>query len=166
MNFTAAEAVTMNGNLQNNGTFSGTTGTWTFQKAGGGGTISGSNSITMATATFTTAYTNSGVFTVTGTLTVTGITLTNDGTITATGALSGTGGLTNGATGTLNLGGTSGITTITATAPGNTVNYSGAAQTVKATTYHHLSTSGSGTKTLGGTTTINGDLTIGSGTNP
>ena len=162
MTFTAAEDVTMNGNLQNNGTFSGTTGTWTFQKTGGGGTISGGSSITVATVTFATAYTNSGTFTVSGTLTVTGVTLTNNGTITATGALSGTGGLTN--TGTLNLGGTSGITTLTATASGNTVNYTGAAQTVKATTYHHLTTSGSGTKTLGGTVTVNGNLNVGSGT--
>ena len=50
MNFTAAESITMNGDLQNDGTLSGTTGTWAFQKAGGGGTISGSNSITVAAA--------------------------------------------------------------------------------------------------------------------
>jgi hypothetical protein len=93
-------------------------------------------------------------------VTVAGVTLTNSGTLTVGSALSGTGGLTNGATGTLNIGGTSDITTLTATVSGNTVNFSGATQTVKAVTYHHLTLSGSGTKTLTGVTTINGNLTL------
>jgi len=52
--------------------------------------------------------------------------------------------------------------TLTASANGNTVNYNGAAQTVKATaTYHHLTLSGSGTDPLTATTTaINGNLTM------
>jgi hypothetical protein len=60
MSFTAAEGITSNGNLTVNGTgtISGTAGTWTFQKAGGGGTIGGSaSSISLTNATFTTSYT-------------------------------------------------------------------------------------------------------------
>jgi len=56
------------------------------------------------------------------------------------------------------------ITTLTATASPNTVQYtSGSAQTVKGTTYHHLTKSGVGTATLGGNITVNGDLTISAG---
>ena len=93
-------------------------------------------------------------------LTVTGFTLTNNGTLTVATALSGTGGLSNSAAGVLNLGGTATITTLTASAVGNTVNYTGAAQTVKATTYHHLNLSGSGAVTLGTLSTVNGNLTL------
>ncbi len=163
INFTAAENIAANGNLQvdGTGTITGTQGTWTFQKSGGGGTLSGTAaSTTLTTATFTTAYTNSGNYTMSGTLTVTGVTLTNNGTLTASSALSGSGGLTQGADATLNIGGTSGITTLTATANPNTVNYSGGAQTAKAITYHDLSLSGSGSKTLTNVGTINGDLAL------
>jgi hypothetical protein len=162
MNFTAAENVTENGNLQVDGSIAGSSGTWTFQKAGGGGTLSGSAaSTTLSTIRFTTAYAVSGTWVVSNTLTVTGTTLTNNGTLTATAALSGTGGLTQGANATLNLGGTSGITTLTATANDNTVNYSGAAQTVKSTPYFHLTLSGSGAKTMpGATLTISGNFTM------
>ncbi|HEY3371579.1 MAG TPA: hypothetical protein VGK10_12055 [Prolixibacteraceae bacterium] len=40
-----------------------------------------------------------------------------------------------------------------------TINYNGSAQTVLGTTYNNLTTSGSGTKTLGGATIVNGTLT-------
>jgi hypothetical protein len=86
--------------------------------------------------------------------------LTNNGTITATTALSGTGGLTQGTTGLLSIGGTSGITTLTATATGNTVNYTGVAQTVKATTFYNLTLSGSGAKTIPNGTVISNNLSI------
>lgn len=45
----------------------------------------------------------------------------------------------------------------------NTVNFNGAAQTVYADVYHHLTLSGSGTKTAEGNITVNGDLTINDG---
>jgi PKD repeat protein len=107
----------------------------------GSGTISGSTITAIPTVTFTGNYTNSG-------------------TLTATAALSGTGGVTQGTTGILNIGGTSGITTLTATAVGNTVNYNrGGAQTVKATTYSNLTLSGSGAKTTTGIT-VNGILSM------
>jgi hypothetical protein len=129
----------------------------------GAGTLSGATNSVIPSVTFTANYTNSGTLTVATALAVTGaaIQLTNDGTITATTALSGTGGVTQGATGTLNIGGTSGITTLTATNSGNTVNYTGAAQTVHTGNYFHLTLSGSGAKTLQvGTTTIGGNLTL------
>jgi hypothetical protein len=93
------------------------------------------------------------------TLNITG-TATNGGTVTVAAALGGAGTLTNAAAGTLNIGGTSGITTLTATVVGNTVNYTGAAQTVKATAYYDLGLSGSGAKTMTGVTTIGGSLSV------
>ncbi|OGN96907.1 MAG: hypothetical protein A2Y89_01745 [Chloroflexi bacterium RBG_13_51_18] len=72
--------------------------------------------------------------------------------------------MTNAATGTLNIGftGPPGITTLTASASGNTVNYNRAgAQTVRATTYSNLTLSGSGAKTFpAGTTTVNSVLSM------
>jgi len=148
---TGAAAVNFAGSLTNNATtFTASTGTHTF--SGATQTLSGSTATTIPTVTFSTgsSYTNNGTLTVATLLTVTGTgVLTNNGTITATTALSGTGGVTQGTTGILNIGGTSGITTLTATAVGNTVNYTGAAQTVKATTYDKLILSGSGVKTIG-----------------
>ena len=95
--------------------------------------------------------TNSGTIenATTLTLTIDG-TLTNNGTITntTTGVIGGTGTIINGATGTLNIAGTISISTLTATASGNTVNYTGAAQSVIATTYSNLGLSGSGEKTI------------------
>ncbi|MFH0839852.1 MAG: filamentous hemagglutinin N-terminal domain-containing protein [Candidatus Omnitrophota bacterium] len=100
-------------------------------------------------------------------VTVTTITLTNDGTLTVTTALAGTGGLTNGATGELHIDftGALGISTLTATAVGNTVDYGYAgAQTVVAINYYNLTISGSGTKTLAAAIDIDNDLTITQGT--
>ncbi|MDP4222828.1 MAG: hypothetical protein Q8868_05885, partial [Bacteroidota bacterium] len=122
-------------------------GTWTY----GTGTIQLTANNTLPTSWLTTFYR----------LTVSAGTTTNNGNITVNNALSGAGGLTQAANATLNLGGTSGITTLTATASGNTVNYSGAAQTVHANNYYNLILSGSAAKTLqAGTTTIGGNLTL------
>ena len=91
-------------------------------------------------------------------------TATNTGTVTVTGTLSGAGTLTQGANSTLNMNaGTFSLTTLTASASGNTVNYeANAAQTIRATTYNDLTASGTGTKTLGGATIVNRNLTISS----
>ena len=130
--------------------------------ANGGSFTSGSGAQTFDTNNQALA----GIFTMPN-VAVTGIALTNTGTLTASTALTGTGELVQGAGATLNLGATAAnltIATLTATAADNTVNYSGTTQTIKATDYQHLTTSGSGTKTLGGDTDVAGDLTLGSGT--
>lgn len=94
-------------------------------------------------------------------LTVTRVVLTNNATLTVATALAGTGSVVNATTSSvLNLGGTSAITTLTATAAGNTVNYTGAAQTAKVTTYSNLTLSGSGAKTFATTPTVNGILSM------
>lgn len=91
---------------------------------------------------------------------------TNNGNITVTTTLASSTPsiLTQGASGTLTFNGTTTITpTIDAGTPGNTFIYGGAAQTIKSTTYHHLTISGSATKTLGGAITVNGNLAINAG---
>ena len=161
-NETVANTPTFSGNFTNNATtFTASTGVYTFN--GAAKTLSGSTTTSIPTVTFPagSSYTNSGTLTVGTLLTVTGTgVLTNNGTINATTALSGTGGVTQGTTGILNIGGTSGITTLTATASGNIVNYNGAAQTIHSNNYSYLTLSGSNTKTAGGSFTIAGDLTI------
>ncbi len=139
------EAVTLRGGLTNSGTFTAGTGVHTFdtnsQNIGGSITIPN--------------------------LTVTGVTLTNTGTLSVSTALSGTGGLTNATGQTLRLGGTSGLTTLTATAANNTVEYNGAgAQTVKTTNYHHLTVNKTANiaTTAVGTLNIAGNLTVQAGT--
>jgi hypothetical protein len=121
------------GNVTNNGTFAANAGLHSFTQDSRAiyGTLSIPN------AAFTGNYTNNGTFTVT-------TALTGDHT------------LTNGAGATLNIGGTSAITGLVATASGNTVNYTKAgAQTVFPTTYYNLNLSGSGVKTVTGVSASN-----------
>ena len=136
---TAAAAISFGGNLQNDGTFTTSTGTHTFT---GTATkmLGGTNEISIANVAISGAYQNNGILTV-GT------------------ALSGVGSLANSATGTLNIGGTISITTLNASTTG-TVNYNGTAQTVKATTYSALTLSGSSAKTMSSGTGVNGILSI------
>ncbi len=129
--------------------------------------------------TFKGGITNSGTFTsgsgiqtfstnsqaLTGTIsipnmTITGVTVTNNNTLTVSTALAGTGGLTQAVNASLVLGGTSAITTITAVNSNNTVEYSGAAQTVHDNTYVNLTLSGSGKKSMKLSEVISGTLTI------
>lgn len=141
-NETGIAAIGIAGNFTNNAT--------TFTALSGTHTFSGTTKI-LSGAT-TTAIANTAV---TGSY-------TNNGTLTVSTALTGVS-LTQGSTGTLNIGGTSTITTLTASAASNTVNYNGVAQTVFNTNYYHLTLSGSGvaTKTLQtGTTAIGGNLTL------
>lgn len=98
-----------------------------------------------------------GTFTIPN-VTVTGVTLTNSNSLTVNTALSGSGGLTQAANSNLNIGGTSGITTLTAAANSNTVNYNAASggQTVKGTIYNTLTMGNtSGTQIAGGNITAN-----------
>src|ERR1051326_8362162 len=69
--------------------------------------------------------------------------------------------------GTLKIGGTFPTpgTSFTFNSGTGTIEYSGSgAQTITATVYDNLNTSGTGTKSLGGVVPVNGNLTIGSGT--
>ena len=143
---TINESMSFQNGLVNNGTFiGGTTGTYTFTT--NTQSIGGTNPIAIATLRV-----NSGaVLTNTGTLTV------STGLTTSTGS----GTFINGANATLNIGGTSTVTTLTATAAGNTVIYNkNNTQTVKATAYYHLVLGGTSAKTMTGVTAIAGDLTV------
>lgn len=115
---------------------------------------------------------NAGIASTFDTLTVTGTgTCTNNGTVTISTSLAGVvtalnPGFTNASTGILNLTGTTTITILTASAAGNTVNYNGAAQTVKDVSYGgNLTISGSGIKTwtTGGGRSVSGNLLVNSG---
>ncbi|MGO8697805.1 MAG: LamG-like jellyroll fold domain-containing protein [Limisphaerales bacterium] len=118
-----------------------------------------------------TAFTATNGFTVgiTGGVSITGtgqVTNNTSNGFTIGGNLSGTGTFTNGTNALLNLGGSASVTTLTATAAGNTVNYtSTTGATIKGTTYRNLAANASGqTFTLGGIATTTGNLTISSGT--
>lgn len=91
---------------------------------------------------------------------------TNSGTLTVTGTLAGSDSLINGTSATLNIDASVvSLTKLRANAAGNTVRYGSAgAQSIPNITFHHLSTSGSGTKTLSASTTLNGNLSIGNST--
>ncbi|MBV5282676.1 MAG: hypothetical protein JZU53_09630 [Paludibacter sp.] len=137
-------AITFQGSLTNNSTtFTAGSGIHTF--TGAAKTIGGTNANTIPSVTITGTYTNNGTLTV-GT------------------ALSGAGSLTQAANATLNIGGTSTITGLTATNTGNTVNYTGAAQNIHSNDYYNLTFSGSGAKTAAAGLTIGGTVNIGSGT--
>ncbi|MFA4917509.1 MAG: Ig-like domain-containing protein, partial [Syntrophales bacterium] len=128
------------------------------------GTInhSGTDAITTALAKFT----NTGTINISGSGTITGITNNAGGIVNHSGSSTITSFNNATSTSTLNISATTvpTITTLTAIVDGNTVNYNGADQTIKATTYNNLTTSGSGTKTAGGVITINGNLSVGPGT--
>ncbi|WP_207556408.1 T9SS sorting signal type C domain-containing protein [Flavobacterium frigidimaris] len=135
-NETGNSAVNYGGSLQNSGTFTANNGVHTI--SGTGGTINGTLLIPNVA--------------------INGAT-TNAGTLSVSTALTGTNTLTN--TGTLNIGGTSTINALAATAVNNTVNYTGAAQTLKSGPYYNLILSGSGIKTFSSVaTTIAGNLSI------
>ena len=147
-NNTGNEAIVFRGGLTHNGaSFTSGTGTTTFNT--NSQAINGSSPITF-----------SGAVAVTGAITV-----TNNAAVSIVGNLTGSvAGSTwlNAANSTLNAGGAVLATgTLNAAATGNTVSYNGAgAQTIKATTYHHLVLDNASAKTAGGALTVNGDFTI------
>lgn len=153
MEFTVAEAITMNGDLTINGTGvidgAATSGTWTFQKPIGvttgsiGGTMSSAE--TIGPITIITAYTISIPLNITGALTYTNASATNSATLTTTtdvtgnsgtsyfnnngtlsvgGNLTGTNGhFTQGTNANLTLSAGSTMTNLDYSANGNTVTY-------------------------------------------
>lgn len=156
-------AISYAGGLVNNGSFASGTAAQTFTN---GGVTHNGTVFTAGSGAFIFS-SNAQAINCTGTLaipsiTVTAIAVTNNCNLTVTTALGGTGSFINAATGQLhvNFAGAMGIATLTAMAIGNLVDYNFAgAQTVKATTYHHLTLSGSGAKTMGATT-VNGNFTM------
>ncbi len=136
---TANAPITVRGGITNNGTFTAGTGIYTFDI--NNQDLNGILSISRVTVNV--------------------ITLNNNNTLTVGTALAGSGVLNQVANALLKIGGTAAISTLQATSSGNTVNYTGAAQTLNSTNYYHLTMSGSGTDVMqAGTTSIGGDLTI------
>lgn len=153
------------GNFTVNGAVS---GTGAISLTGAGTTIDGTGSVTNTTtltiSTGAKSVLSTANLSFANTIAVSGaITVTNNGTITTTAAGGITGSIagstwTNAANSTLNiLGPLLATGTLDAEANPNTINYSGAGQTVKLpngttpNTYYHLSLSGSGTVTMPGT---------------
>lgn len=173
MTYTAASVMVINGSLDVDGSLSGTTGAWTFQKANGTGTIGGdAASVTIASAIFSYNYTLSGTYVITGTATFnTPVVLTNNGNYTVGGFTTSTGTWTQGNNSTLNYKQASITPTLNATATGNTVNYiNNYPTTIYPTTYYNLqvanSTSGYSAGrayNLGGNTTVTNVFTAGPG---
>ncbi|MGN6490980.1 MAG: T9SS type A sorting domain-containing protein [Agriterribacter sp.] len=174
----SSSSYTVTGNITVSGTLTHTTGTLTM--SGTSKSISGSGTKVFyglaATGTITTAvdFSVDSVLNVTGSLTATAGTATFRG----SSSLSGTAGLFN-----VNLNGTSlqlstnsvlgiaGAYSITAgtldvaSSVPNTVSFNGTgAQTVNGGTYHHLTLANGNTKTAGNNITVNGNITIATGT--
>lgn len=146
---TNSASITFEGGLSFSGkTFTSGSGIYTFQTTASQA-IGGSAALSIANLTI-----GAGV----------NLTNNNTGGLSVSTALAGTGTLTQGASGLLNIGASAAnftLSTLVADAAGNTVNYSfSGAQTVRAVTYHHLTLSGSGSKSLTGLTTVNGNLSL------
>ncbi|MFC1700186.1 hypothetical protein ACFLZ4_00905 [Patescibacteria group bacterium] len=151
-------AITLQGGLTNNGTFTSGSGTYTFD----------TSSQVLAGSAATTFY---GDVAISGVITVENSSSNNT---TVSGDLTGTvGGSTyqnNANTTTYFKGAVLSTGTLTATASPNNIYYTGtSAQTVKSTTYHHLYVQPSANSVTSlfnsGTVTVNGNLVIGNGTN-
>ena len=139
----SSDAFNFGGNFTNNATTFTAVGTGIHTFSGTTKTLSGSTATTFKSLSITNSITNN---------------LTNG--LTVSTALAGAGALTQGANTTLNITGTSAITTLTTTTnTPNTVNYNGAVQTVKPTTYYNLTLSGSGAKTMT-SVTVNDTLSM------
>ncbi len=153
---TGNPAYTFQGGIQNDGTFALTgTGTVTFNTSSQ--SINGIGAMSFANAT----------------VLINGITITNSNTNTVTISASLNG--TNASSIWVNANGSNlvyanattmfvGGGSLDASANTNTVNYGlNGAQTVLATTYHNLTASAGGTKTLAGNTTVNNNLVVSAG---
>ena len=141
-----SEAWTVNGNIENDGTFNAGTGNYTL--AGLNKTISGSSVTSFFNAICTGSYTNNGSFH-------------------AQNTISNSGAFTQGNNASLELSNACSVSTFNASASGNTVKFSSVGtQNIRVPTdgaYHHVNLTNIATKRLTGATVINGDLNIGPG---
>lgn len=167
-NTTVASAMTFSGNFTNNGVWS-NTGNGTVALAGNlahNGTTftSGTGVHTLSGATKTISGTASSLSI--NSVTISGSYTNNVTTLTVATALSGAGTLTMGANTTLNITGTSGITTLNCTTntPNEVVYNNTVAQTVKGTTYYNLTKAGTAASTSAAAITVNNNLNVNSGT--
>lgn len=147
---TAAAPWTINGNVQING--SATTNSGIYTLAGSNKTLSGTTAVSYAKITCNGTYTNNTTVAITNSLTIVGS-------------------WTQGSAATLSISTTPAnftVGTFNASALGNTVVYSLAGvQNIRVPSdgsYGHLTTAGTGVKTLLGNMLVNGNATIGSGT--
>jgi fibronectin-binding autotransporter adhesin len=169
--------LTITENLVVAGSLTCTTGT--IIMSGASKTISGAGTIALNTLSATGTITASSSFSLTGTLDITGSFTATTGTATFKSAslINGTANLFNvaidgtslqlAANTVLGIAGAFTITTgtfNTATTVPNSVIYNGTGQTVRNTTYHHLTLSNGGTKTAAGSITVNGEFTLVTGT--
>jgi hypothetical protein len=142
-----SEAWTINGNIENDGTFNAGTNNYTL--AGTNKTLSGSSLTSFFNAVCNGSYTNNGSFQVQNNL-------------------SGSGTFSQGANASLELLSSCSVSTFNTSALGNTVTYSsGGTQSIRVPAdgaYHHLNLTNTATKRLVGATVVNGDLSIGVGT--
>jgi hypothetical protein len=158
----------VSGNLQLDGTWTGSGGKISLTSAGG--VVYGSGSMTGTTTLELAANTSidaAAAATLTNVSILTGVTLTNNGSVTINN-LSGadaTSTFTNGAGSTLYFTGASmGTFTLSAGTCSNTVFYSGTvSQTVNPVTYCNLGFQNNGPKSLGSSATVNGNVTIETG---
>ena len=136
----------------------------TFQ---GGITKSGSGAFTSGTGlhTFdTNSQSLTGIFSIPD-ITIIGVSLANNNTLDVGTALSGSGFLTQSTNATLNLLGTSAISSINATNTGNTINFNGAAQIINSGSFYNLTINQTGgtDANLGGAVLVNRTLTLSNG---
>ncbi|MBC7696568.1 MAG: PKD domain-containing protein [Burkholderiales bacterium] len=149
-NCAVAESWSIGGNITVNGSFNANAGTYSL--TGSGNTISGSTAMTFSNVTCTGTY-------------------TNNANVSLTSSLIGLGTWSQGTTGVLNLAiltPSFSVTNFSASAIGNTVNYSlSGNQTIRNPndgSYYHLSASTSATKTFSVSTIIGGNMAITSST--
>lgn len=142
-----SETWTVNGNIENDGTFNAGTGTYTL--AGTSKSLSGSSVISLFNATCSGSYTNNGSFQ-------------------SQNTINGSGTFTQGANSSLEIMNATSVSFFNASASGNTVTYSsGGTQNIRVPAdgaYHNLTLNNTATKRLVSATVVNGDLFIGPGT--
>lgn len=112
------------------------------------------------------AHTNGGTLNAGSVDVGSGAALTNNGAMTAGTLLGGLGTLAQGSSGTLSIAGSISISTLNASAIGNTVIYTGAGQSVQPVIYHHLTLAGSGTPILAGVSDVHGNLSLSGSVTP